>query len=64
MALRTIIVVLLTAALAGCGVYHWRKTGADDAAFQRDSADCEQQAAAGQWKDCMTGKGWIYDKRL
>ncbi len=61
MALRTIIVVLLAATLAGCSVYHWRNPGAD---FQRDSADCEQQAAAGQWKDCMTGKGWIYDKRL
>jgi len=56
--------MMLAAMLAGCGVYHWRKTGADDAAFQRDSAECEQQAAAGQWKDCMTGKGWIYDKRL
>jgi hypothetical protein len=61
---RTIVVVAAALALAGCGYYHWRKDGADNAAFQRDSAECEQQAAAGKWHDCMTGKGWIYDTRI
>ena len=38
--------------------------GDDPAAFQRDSAECEQQAASGKWKDCMNGKGWLYDTRI
>ena len=61
---RTILVMAVALALAGCGFHHWRKNGADDAAFQRDSAECEQQAAPGKWQDCMTGKGWIYDTRI
>jgi hypothetical protein len=61
---RTIVVVAVALTLAGCGFHHWRKDGADDAAFQRDSAECEQQAAPGKWQDCMTGKGWIYDTRI
>jgi hypothetical protein len=65
MALRMIVVVAVALTLAGCGFHHWRKDGgADDAAFYRDSAECEQQAAPGKWHDCMTGKGWIYDTRI
>ena len=62
--MRTILIVAVALTLAGCGFYHWRKDGADNAAFQRDSAECEQQAAPGRWQDCMTGKGWIYDTRI
>jgi len=37
---RMILIVAVAFTLAGCGFYHWRKDGADDAAFQRDSAEC------------------------
>jgi hypothetical protein len=57
------VVVALMVTLAGCGFHHWHKDGADDAAFQRDSADC-QQPNAGAFDACMTGKGWAYDTRL
>ena len=71
--MRTIIVAVLALGLTGCGIYHWHKDGADSAAFQRDSADCQQQAGApqpqqpgttppevGPWEACMNGRGWTY----
>jgi hypothetical protein len=73
--LRTIILAATALALAGCGFYHWHKDNADGAAFQRDSADCEQQSGAAPqpqsgsaqqppahspWEGCMTSKGWVY----
>jgi predicted small lipoprotein YifL len=41
---RSFVLLLAVAALAGCGLYHWSKPGADGAAFQRDSAECQQQS--------------------
>ena len=64
MTLRTMIVVMLTLTMAGCSNFHWRKPGADNDAFLRDSDECQQQAPAGQWKSCMTSKGWLEDTRL
>ncbi len=73
--MRTIILAAAALALAGCGFYHWHKDNADNAAFQRDSAACEQQSGAAPpaaieldptqpthspWEGCMTSKGWIY----
>jgi hypothetical protein len=74
--LRKIILAGLAIALAGCGLYHWHKQGADAAAFQRDSIECQQQSGAaaqpqqGQapaaapgaspWEACMNGRGWVY----
>jgi len=49
--------------LAGCGYYRWHKDGGT-AGFQRDSAECEQQAAPGKWQDCMFGKGWTYGAQM
>jgi hypothetical protein len=56
---RMIVVVATLGILSGCGFYHWHKDGADDTAFRRDSADCQQQAP-GKWEGCMGSKGWIY----
>lgn len=72
--MRAIILAATALALAGCGFYHWHKDGADSAAFQRDSAECEQQSGGapraqsgtGQqqptdpWEACMTGRNWVY----
>jgi hypothetical protein len=64
------IILAATLTLAGCGVYHWHKDGADNAAFQRDSAECGKpgsQPAAGQtqpdvspFEACMNARGWTY----
>lgn len=62
--MRVILVALIAVTLAGCGYYRWHKEGESTAGFQRDSAECEQQAAAGKWESCMTGKGWIYGGRF
>jgi hypothetical protein len=56
---RMIVVVATLCTLTGCGFYHWHKDGADDTAFRRDSADCQQQAP-GKWEGCMGSKGWVY----
>ena len=74
--MRTIILAGLAIALASCGLYHWHKDGADAAAFQRDSIECQQQSGAaaqpqqGQapaaapgaspWEACMNGRGWVF----
>jgi hypothetical protein len=63
--LRILTLLLLVAALAGCGTYKWEKrVGSGD--FARESEECRQQApAAGQdpglaWENCMMGRGWRY----
>jgi hypothetical protein len=56
--MKRAVVILLLAGLAGCGAYSWRKEGAGEAAFKADSTACEQQAQAGGFNDCMTGRGW------
>jgi hypothetical protein len=56
---RMIVVAATLCTLTGCGFYHWHKDGADDTAFRRDSADCQQQAP-GKWEGCMGSKGWVY----
>ena len=56
----TLVFAALAAALAGCGFYHWQKEGADNAAFQRDNADCQREATAEQFQACMERKGWKY----
>jgi hypothetical protein len=61
---RVILVALIAVTLAGCGYYRWHKDGEGTEGFQRDSTECEQQAAAGKWESCMTGKGWIYGGRF
>ncbi|HZS84746.1 MAG TPA: hypothetical protein VFA50_17855 [Stellaceae bacterium] len=59
--LRTRLIAAAALALAGCGYYHWSKPGADSAAFQRESAACEQKSTGpGQWDDCMKSRGWTY----
>jgi hypothetical protein len=58
---RLILLAASLLMLAGCGYYHWSKEGADKAAFDRDSAECQQQAQGAQpWENCMKGKGWDY----
>ena len=52
--------VLLAGALAGCGTYRWERKGSSTADFQRESAECQQQSAQGQWENCMMGRGWRY----
>jgi hypothetical protein len=59
-----LLVALVAVTLAGCGYYRWHKDGQDEAAFRRDGADCEQQAAPGKWEACMNGKGWTYGSRM
>ena len=74
--MRTIILAATALALAGCGIYHWHKDGADNAAFQRDSAECQRQTGTtGQpqrpggsqtqpdvspFESCMNARGWTY----
>ncbi|MBV9522541.1 MAG: hypothetical protein JO010_07095 [Alphaproteobacteria bacterium] len=59
--MRSTLFAAVAVALAGCGYYHWSKPGADSAAFDRESAECQQRSAGpGQWDDCMKGRGWTY----
>jgi hypothetical protein len=54
-----LILAVIAVLLAGCGYYRWQKPGANQAAFQRESAECQAQAS-GQWEACMNGRGWHY----
>ncbi|HEY0525712.1 MAG TPA: hypothetical protein VGD08_20135 [Stellaceae bacterium] len=47
-------------ALTGCGTYRWERQGSSNTDFQRESAECQQQSAPGQWENCMMGRGWRY----
>ena len=58
--MKHLLLAALLLTLAGCGFYHWSKPGADDAAFQKDNAECQQQSPQGGWQDCMQKRGWTY----
>jgi hypothetical protein len=55
-----ILLVVAACGLAACGDFYWRKQGASQADFDRESNECQQQSAPGQWESCMKGRGWTY----
>jgi hypothetical protein len=52
--------LMLSAAVAGCGIYAWEKPGASDQEFRADSHSCEgaPNRPVGDFDQCMHNLGW------
>lgn len=59
---KRLALVLVMLGLGGCGLYKWQKPGAGDAAFQADSAACQQTRNPDGYSPCMQQHGWTLNQ--